>query len=276
VIVSVLILTRDEEVNLPGCLDSLKWCDDVVVFDSFSTDRTLEIAKTSGARVIQHTFDNYGAQRSAALNEVDYKHPWLLMVDADERVSPELSQEIEEMLRDPESGITLYRMRRKDYFMGRWIRHSSGYPTWFGRLMQVGHVRIERTINEEYHTDGKVGFLQTHLIHYPFNKGFSAWLEKHNKYSTMEATLLEKKDRNMHKLSDIWHRDPTVRRKLIKSYVYKLPGRPFIMFLSLYILRGGILEGRAGFIYCALKSFYEFMISCKSEENRLRRLGLPL
>ena len=274
--VSVLILTLDEEVNLPGCLDSLKWCDDVVIFDSFSTDRSLEIAKASGARVIQRAFDNYGAQRSAALNEVDYKHPWLLMVDADERVTPELAREIEEKLKHPESEITLYRMRRKDYLMGRWLRHSSGYPTWFGRLMRVGHVRIERTINEEYHTDGKVGFLQSHLIHYPFNKGFSAWLEKHNRYSSTEASLFEDGGNAYLNIGDLFNRDPVVRRKAIKSYVYRLPGRPFLIFLALYFIRGGFLEGRPGFIYCVLKAFYEFMINCKVAENRLRQRGLPL
>ena len=274
--ISILILTLNEEQNLPACLESVKWSDDIVVFDSFSTDLTVEIAKAAGVRVIRRTFDNYGAQRSAALNEVDYKHPWLLMVDADERCTPELSREIEEKLKHPELDMALYRIRRKDYFMGRWLRHSSGYPTWFGRLMRVGHVRIERTINEEYHTNGGVGFLQAHLAHYPFNKGFSTWLEKHNRYSTMEAELLEEGGRKAHALSEIWHKDPTVRRKLIKSYAYRLPGRPLIMFLSLYLFRGGILEGRAGFIYCALRSFYEFMINCKAEENRLRRRGLPL
>ncbi len=274
--VSVVILTFNEEINLPECLESLKWCDDIVVFDSFSTDRTIEIAGAARIRVIQRPFDNYGAQRTAALNEVDYKHPWLLMVDADERVPSDLASEIESKLSYPETGMTLYRVRRKDFFMGRWLRHSSGYPTWFGRLMKVGHVTIERIINEEYQTEGKVGYLQSHLIHYPFNKGFSAWLEKHDQYSTMEAELIEIRKKKDIKLSDLWVKDPSIRRKSIKSLVYRLPGRPFIMFLGLYIIRGGLLEGRAGFIYCMLKSFYEFLINCKVVENRMRRRGLSL
>jgi len=273
--ISVVILTLNEEINLPSCLESLKWCDDVVVFDSYSSDRTVEIGKAAGARVLQRAFDNYGAQRNAAL-EVPYKNPWLFMLDADEQVTPELMYEMQAQLGQQDSEVSLYRMRRKDMFMGRWIRHSSGYPTWFGRLMRVGHVHVIRSINEEYHTDGKVGFLQEHLLHYPFNKGFSSWLEKHNRYSSMEADLFENGGNADLNIGDLFNKDPVVRRKAIKSCVYRLPGRPFLIFLAIYFMRGGFLEGRPGFIYCVLKAFYEFMINCKVAENRMRRLGLPL
>jgi len=273
--ISVLILTLNEEVNLPACLASVSWCDDIVVFDSYSSDRTVEIAEAAGARVVQRAFYNYGAQRNAAL-EVSYKHPWLLMVDADERVTPELKCEIQVQLGQLDSAVSLYRMRRKDMFMGRWIRHSSGYPTWFGRLMRVGYVHVDRDINEEYHTDGTVGLLQEHLHHYPFNKGFSCWLEKHNRYSSMEAGLFEDGGNAYSSIGDLFNTDPVVRRKAIKSFVYQLPGRSFLIFLALYFIRGGFLEGRPGFIYCVLKAFYEFMINCKVAENRLRRQGLPL
>lgn len=273
--ISVLILTLNEEVNLPGCLASVGWCDDVVVFDSYSSDRTVAIAQAAGARVIQRVFDNYAAQRNAALDE-SYKYPWVLMVDADERVTPELIYEIQAQLVKQDSAVSLYRMRRKDMFMGRWIRHSSGYPTWFGRLARVGHVHVERAINEEYQTDGSVGLLQEHLLHYPFNKGFSSWLEKHNRYSSMEANLFENGGKTHSNVRDLFNRDPVAQRKAIKSFVYRLPGRPLLVFLVLYILRGGFLEGRAGFIYCVLKTFYEFMINCKVTENQLRQQRLPL
>ena len=134
--VSTLILTLNEESNLPRCLTSLKWCDDVVVLDSISEDRTVEIARSMGARVVEREFDNYANQRNYGLQDIDYKHPWLLMVDADEEVAPELAAEIEAVLEDADPELCLLRMRRKDYFMGQWIRRSSGYPTWFGRLMK--------------------------------------------------------------------------------------------------------------------------------------------
>ncbi len=273
---SVVILTLNEEVNLPDCLTSLNWCDDVVVFDSYSSDGTVHVANAAGARVVLRQFDNYAAQRNAALQDVVYKYPWVLMVDADERVTPELAEEIRNTLSNEQPRVTLYRLKRKDMFMGRWIKRSSGYPTWFGRLIKVGHVTVEREINEEYHTDGKVGYLREHLIHYPFSKGFAEWFVKHNKYSTMEASIMNNGSRPIGGLCGMLNRDPAIRRETIKAVVYRMPARPLLMFVALYFLRGGFLDGRAGLTYCVLRSFYEFMIDCKVVEGNLRRKNLPL
>jgi glycosyltransferase involved in cell wall biosynthesis len=274
--VSVLILTLNEELNLPRCLASLKWCDDVVVLDSKSNDKTESIAKDMGARVVERVFDNYGNQRNFGLQEIAYKYPWVLMVDADEVVTSGLYAEIEEVLSRVNSDVCLFRMRRKDYFMGQWIRRSSGYPTWFGRLVKIGRVQVERSINEEYVTDGEVGLLKEHLLHYPFNKGFHAWFDKHNRYSNMEGALLESKQFESLPLTQMLSSDPTLRRKAIKSVVYQIPGRPLLMFLALYVIRGGFLDGKAGFTFCILRSFYEFMINCKALESKLRKQNLPV
>ena len=158
--VSALILSLNEDINLPNCLESLSWCDDIVVLDSYSTDRTEEIARSAGARFIQRKFDNYARHLNFGLSEIEYKHTWVLMVDAYEVVTPELAQEMGIKLVKDDDEMCLFRVRRKDFFMGKWIRHSSGYPTWFGRLLKIGHVHVERAINEEYHTYGKVGYLQ--------------------------------------------------------------------------------------------------------------------
>ena len=123
---SILILTLNEASNLPECLASVAWADDIVVFDSCSTDRTMEIARSAGARAIQRPFDNYASQRNAALGEVPYRHPWVLMLDADERVTPELREEIQRALAGIDESVGLFRVRRKDMFMGRWLRRSSG------------------------------------------------------------------------------------------------------------------------------------------------------
>ncbi len=271
---SVLILTLNEERNLPRCLASIKWCDDVVVLDSGSTDRTLQIAMEAGAKVLERPFDNYASQRNYGLNEIAYVYPWVLMLDADEACTDALHGEIKRKLSTP-NAVCLYRFRRKDFFMGRWLRRSAGYPSWFGRLVKVGHVRVEREVNEEYVTDGEVGFLDAHIHHYPFNKGFSAWFEKHNRYSEMEARrIAQGKNRIVWK--NLLSSDPTERRQVIKAIVYRMPGRPLVMFFLLYLLRGGFLDGRAGLTYCLLRSFYEFMISCKATEHRLRKLGRPL
>jgi len=274
--ISVLILTLNEEVNLPACLESVKWCNDVVVYDSYSTDRTIEIARAAGARVFQRSFDNYANQRNAALTQVEYRHPWLLMLDADEHATPELLREIQRITENGEESITLYHIRRKDMFFGKWLCRSSGYPTWFGRFFRVGKVRVEREINEEYHTDGKVGHLQEHLIHYPFNKGVAYWFERHNRYSSMEAASLLQEVRVPLELRKIFSSDPIVRRRTLKQIAYRMPGRPFLVFCYLYLFRLGILDGRAGLIYCILRSIYEYMINVKVKELRSREKGLPV
>lgn len=274
--VSVLILTLNEEMNLPRCLASLKWCDDIVVLDSQSTDQTAVIAREHGARVVERQFDNYANQRNFGLEKIAYAHPWLLFVDADEVVTPELAAEIEEVLGNADSGICMYRIRRKDYLLGQWIRRSSGYPTWFGRLVRIGRVRVEREINEEYVTDGSVQLLKEHLLHYPFNKGFHAWFEKHNRYSSMESECLAKRDLETISIMELLSSDPVRSRKVLKSIVYRMPGRPFLMFCGLYLIRGGFLDGRAGLMFCLLRSFYELMINCKALEAELRKQFLPV
>ena len=273
---SVLILTLNEEVNLPNCLASLRWCDDIVVLDSFSTDETVSIAKAANARFYQREFDDYARQRNYGINDIQYKNPWLLMVDADEIVPQELADEIDSVINVCDEAMCLFRMRRKDYFMGRWIRHSSGYPTWFGRLMRIGKVCVERPINEEYHTDGKIGFLKEHLIHYPFNKGFHSWLEKHNRYSTMEAEAMMSNKPYKFQPRNIFNSDPIIRRKALKGFANTLPVRPILVFIGLYFLRRGFLDGRAGLTFCLLRTIYEYMIDCNVREIHRRRLGLTL
>lgn len=273
---SVLILTLNEEINLPVCLDSLNWCDDITILDSFSSDQTEELAKERGIRFIQRQFDNYASQRNFGLNHVSYKYDWLLMVDADEVVPIDLIDEILQRIQTDSASISLYRMRRKDHFLGKWIKHSSGYPTWFGRLMRVGSVWVERDINEEFVTSGEVGYLNNHLHHFPFNKGFSAWLDKHNRYSTMEAEFMFRGGLAQPTLNDFVSNDPAVRRKAIKGLIYRMPGRPILIFIALYVIKGGFLDGRAGLIFCLLRGIYEFMINCKIKEMRLRVKSLPL
>jgi len=269
--ISVLILTLNEEKNLPVCLSSLSWCDDIVILDSYSNDKTEQLTFSAGARFVQRKFDNYAAQRNFGLNAVKYKHDWLLMVDADEVIPPELVAEMRSVLKRDSDETTIYRMRRKDHFLGKWIRHSSGYPTWFGRLIKIGLVQVKREINEEYITDGKVGYLKEHLYHYPFNKGIASWIDKHNRYSTMEARLVRDGGLSMPSFGDFFSSDPTDRRRALKAFVYRMPGRPLAMFFALYIVKRGFLDGRAGFTFCVLRTFYEFMINCKIKELKVEQ-----
>lgn len=197
------------------------------------------------------------------------------MIDADERVPAEARPEIERVIANG-NGTTLYRVRRKDMFSDRWLKHGSGYPTWFGRLFRVGAVRVEREVNEEYHTDGQVGYLENHLIHYPFNKGVAFWLERHNWYSTMEAKALVAETQEKLGIKGLFSSDPTRRRKALKRIAYRLPCRPLLVFCYLYFFRLGFLDGLPGLTYCRLRAIYEYMIDLKVKELRRRQKGLPV
>ena len=175
------------------------------------------------------------------------------MLDADELATEELVEEIEAVLAEGSEEVMLYRMRRKDMLFGRWLKRSSGYPTWFGRLMRKGRVWVEREINEEYHTDGLIRHLQSHLVHYPFNRGISHWLHRHNHYSTMEASKLLVETKERLRPLTVFARDPVTRRKSLKQLAYRIPARPFWVFCYLYFFRGGFLDGRAGLAFSMLR-----------------------
>ncbi len=267
--ISVLILTLNEETNLPACLDSVNWSDDIVVFDSFSTDRTVEIARAAGARVFQRAFDNERAQREASLL-VNFKYPWVYNPDADEVTPPELRDELLAVVADPNQDAAAFRVRFKVMFMGRWIRRSSLYPTWVVRLFRPEKLTFDRAINLTYHVDGPEGRLRHHFLHYTFNKGIAAWVEKHNLYSSMEAAEKLKALEKPLTWSDFWGGSEVARRRFLKQLAFRLPFRPLIVFLYLYFGRLGFLDGRAGLYYCLLRSYYEFLIDIKTQEY-LRR-----
>jgi glycosyltransferase involved in cell wall biosynthesis len=274
--ISVLILTLNEADNLPGCLAACAWCDDIVVFDSESVDATREIAAAANARVIERRFDNYAAQRSAALNQVRYRHEWVLMVDADERTPDDLVSEMDTAVNAAAPEVAMFRMRRKDMFLGRWMRRSSGYPTWFGRLLRVGRVRIERAVNEEYVADGRIGYLRGHLEHYPFNRGIAYWFERHNRYSTLEAQAKLEQQVAPLRWQPLFGRDPVERRRALKRLAYRLPLRPSLVFVYWYVVRLGFLDGRAGLAFSRMRAAYELLIDLKVMERERRRHGEPV
>jgi glycosyltransferase involved in cell wall biosynthesis len=275
-VISVLILTLNEEANLAECIDSCRWSDDIVVFDSFSTDRTREIALAKGARFIERAFDNYAAQRNAALRQVDYRHAWVLMLDADERAPADFAAEAQAAVAAADADTVMFRMRRKDFFLGRWLRRSSGYPSWFGRLVRLGRIRVEREVNEEYIADGKILHLQNHLLHYPFNKGIAYWYERHNRYSSMEALAKVHARTTPISLRRLFSSDPIERRRALKVLAYRLPLRPVIVFIYLYIFRLGFLDGRAGLAFSRMRASYELIIDLKVLEAERRQRGLPV
>jgi glycosyltransferase involved in cell wall biosynthesis len=268
--ISAVIITFNEENIISKCLKSLHFVNEIIILDSFSTDRTIEIASRYNVKIVQHNFDNYANQRNRLLNLVSGSSKWVLMVDADEIVSNELKDEILHVINYSNDNISLYNVRRKDIYNEKWLKYSSGYPTWFGRLFRNGDVWVEREINEEYHTKGKIGFLKEHLIHYPYNKGIGWWLYKHNLYSSLEAKLLnDNNDKNIN-YKDLISLSPITRRIVYKKIFYLLPFRPFIVFIILYFFKLGFLDGYLGYRICRLRSFYEMLINIKKEEFKLK------
>jgi glycosyltransferase involved in cell wall biosynthesis len=265
--ISVLILTRNEQQDLPGCLASVAWSDDIHVFDSFSTDGTVEIARAAGAQVRQRVFDDYATHRNAALREIPFKYAWLFVLDADERPTPELSAE---MLRAVASALETtsgYRLRRRDFLFGTWLKHAQISPFYI-RLIRPRRARYTRAINEALEVEGEIAELAAPLDHDPFSKGIAHWVAKHNLYSTMEAELIHR-NQGLQRPSlrvALFGSDFHQRRLHQKALFYRLPCRPLVKFLYMLIVRGAVLDGRAGVTYAALQSFYEYLIVLKTME----------
>lgn len=275
--VSVLIMTLNEEKNLPACLKSVAWCDDIVVLDSFSTDRTVEIARAAGARVYQRAWDNERSQRMYGLREIPFAHAWVYTPDADEITPDDLRDEILAVAADPDRPEALFQARYKNIFMGRWIRRSSLYPTWITRLVRPDRMRFERDVHLRVVGEGGTGRLNSHLLHYSFNKGLSNWYDKHNKYADVEAEIATRRlEIERAGIDKLFSRDQRARRDAIKSLVASLPFRPTLRFLYMYVLRGGFLDGWPGYTYCRLIATYELMIVVKTAEARRRLQGLPV
>jgi glycosyltransferase involved in cell wall biosynthesis len=266
--ISVLILTRNEESNLSRCLDSVEWSDDVLVLDSFSDDHTVEIARSRGIRVLQNHFVNFAEQRNFGLALGSLKHDWVLHLDADEVVTPELQREL--ITTATRSEKDAYRVASKVMFQGRWLKYSGLYPWYqvrFGkrdklRFVQVGHGQRENSELDH------VGTLRESLLHFSFSKGIQDWIERHNRYSTAEAThFLE----NMGNQAIDWPGifavgDESCRRRALKILFSHLPCRPILRFLYMYFFRMGFLDGRAGFTYCRLLAIYEYFTVLKTRE----------
>ena len=269
--ISILILTKNEEEDLPGCLASVAWSDDVHVFDSYSTDQTVAIAEGCGARVQQRVFDNYAAHRNAALLGCRFKYPWVFLLDADERVTPGLAAEMQHIVLEAPTDVAGYKVRRRDFLWGRWLKHAQISPFYI-RLVRPERARYTRAINEVLEVAGEVRDLSQPLDHYPFSKGMARWLEKHNTYSTMEAELIA---RNQGLQNPSWKtalrsRDFHERRLHQKALFNKLPGRPLIKWLYMMLARRAFLDGGPGVVYATLQAFYEYMIVLKTHELRLR------
>jgi glycosyltransferase involved in cell wall biosynthesis len=266
--ISVLILTKNEQQDLPGCLSSVAWSDDIHLYDSYSEDATLIIATAAGAKITQRKFDNWSAHQNWGLANIVFKYPWVLYIDADERVSNSLREEILKAKLN-ESKDVAYEIQRRDFaWNGRWLKHAQMSPFYL-RLFRPEKMRYERLVNPLSIPNGTVGSISGFLDHYPFSKGYKFWIQRHLSYADMEAlTRFEDigKGVTFSFKKAIFSRDFSEKRYHQKGLFYKLPGRPIIKWCYMIFIRRAFLDGSAGITYATLQAIYEYFIVLKTKE----------
>lgn len=267
---SILILTHNEETNLPECLSSIPWCDDIVILDSGSTDHTAEIARRTGCRVFVRPFDDFAAQRNYGIRNIAYRHKWVFHLDADERFTECLRRECEAaVISDKHSG---YMVPSKLILWGKWLKHAATYPVYQMRFHKIGEMSFKQYGHGQRETGAtrSIGVFREPYEHHSFGKGLTEWWDRHNRYSSQEASETLARCAEPIKWRDIFCCDKLRRRRALKTLSFHLPGRSLWKFFYLYIMRMGIMDGWPGMAYCLMHGIYEQMISLKVYELRGR------
>lgn len=282
--VGVIILTYNEEVHIGRCLKNISnWADEIFIVDSFSTDKTLEIAKKYGAKAVQHEFENQAQQFNWALDNLDIRNEWILRLDADEYLTEELKQEIGDIFNIRTSDVTRtsdvpkldingFYIKRRVYFMNRWIKHGGYYPVWFLRLFKKGKARYEqREVDEHLVLSEKTaGFLKFDFVDDNKNDLFW-WTQRINNYTSREVLArLREKEADSGLKSRLIGGQAERKRWLRKNFYYKLPLfiRAFIYFFYRYIIRFGFLDGKEGLIFHFLQGCWnQFLVDAKIYER---------
>lgn len=273
--ISVIILTYNEAINISACLTALVWADDVIIVDSGSTDDTFDTARAArpDVRVFTHAFQDFGDQRNWALDNTSPKHEWILFVDADEFCSVELAREIQAFVRDPGEFVGAY-IAGKNYFMGRWVKHASLYPFPQLRLLKLGSVRFRKEGHgQREETEGPCAHLKEAWRHEWMSKGMDEWIRRHNRYAAEEVEVVLGLREEALRPWDLFHRDVVVRRRFIKRLSARLGWMdPPFRFLYRYVLRGGWLDGRPGWVLCktyfAMHTRMRAMLAERLRESR--------
>jgi glycosyltransferase involved in cell wall biosynthesis len=277
--VAAVVLTYNEEKNLPDCLAALAgWVQQLFVVDSGSTDRTVAIAREAGAVVVAHAFEHYGAQRNWAIDHLPIAAPWTLHVDADERITPELRSSITAALASAESGaasVAGFLVSRRTMFMGRWIRHGGHYPAWHLRLMRTGAGRCEdRLYDQHFFVSGAVQKLQGDLID-TLTPDVATFTARHLRWAALEAAEHDTPPEAAGRIRGRLATDNAIeQRRWLRDWYARLPlfVRPTAYFLYRYFVRLGFLDGRAGLVFHVLQGFwFRFLVDTLILERRLRR-----
>lgn len=280
--VSVLIPAKNEQANLPACLASVARADEVFVVDSQSSDKSVEIAESYGANVVQFHFNGgWPKKKNWALENLPFRNEWVLIVDCDERITPELWDEIARAIENP--AFDGYYLNRRVFFLGKWIRHGGKYPDWNLRLFKHKLGRYENLKTEDIANTGdnevhehvimeasRVGYLKNDMLHEDFRDLYH-WLERHNRYSNWEARVyynLLTGQGDDGTIGANFFGDDVKRKRFLKKIWVRLPFKPFLRFVLSYIIQRGFLDGKAGYIYARLLSQYEYQIGVKLFELR--------
>jgi len=268
---SVVILTLNEERNLPLCLASAAGCEDVVVLDSGSTDRTVSLAEKTGARVFIRPFDNFAGQRNHAQKQIPFHHPWVFHLDADEVFTPALLAECRERATENRTDLDGYFVAPRMLWQGHWVPHCTDYPAYQARFVRAPQFEFVEVGHGQREAPGmRMAHLRANYLHDLSSGGEAEWLEKHRRYAQTEARA-HLQNTTPKPWGDLFSAERLRRRRALKRLSYALPFRPALRFLYQYVLRRGFLDGRAGLDYCQLLARYEGFIA--DELNRLRAAG---
>ena len=272
--VTGVVLCLNEAENLPRCLKSLSWCEEIIVIDSGSCDGSQEIALRLGARVIEHcqagTF-NISEQRNWALIHAEIKSDWILFLDADEEIGTACSSEIRRTIRSS-ANRNGYELTPRYWFLGRWLKRTQGYPNWHPRLLRQGSMYFEGGVWESFSTSLDIGRINEPYEHYAFSKGIDDWLQRHIRYADWEANriveYLDYRDKNaLGTKRWLW-----LRQRSAELW----PLRPILRFSQKYGFQGGFLEGWQGLLFCLLMGTYDLITVMKVIQIRRRAANLPL
>src|SRR5882724_10406714 len=278
--VSVIIPVRNEARNLPRCLESLRDVGEVFVIDSQSTDETCAIAESFGAKVVQfHYQGGWPKKRQWAMDTFPIAYDWILLLDADEVVTPELAREIRQAIQNPE--VIGYRICLQLYFLGKRLQQCDA-SFWKLSLFRKGRARFEcrlkdqdasmadMEVHEHVVADGPTAELRNPLVHHNV-ESLSRYIQKHDEYSNWEARVLSRADESSEEMRAFLFGTQAQRRRWLKRKLYRLPGSPVLLFLYRYVFRLGFLDGVPGLIYCTFQAVQMFHTKAKIYELRNAR-----
>lgn len=278
--ISILIPAKNERDNIRLCVESARFADEIVVVDSGSTDGTQGIASSLGAQVVEFKWNgSYPKKKNWALSSLPWRNEWVFILDADERITPELADELRRTIAGPSADG--YYVNRRFWFLDGWLRHCGYYPSWNLRFFRHGLGRYEQLaglgdsvsgdneVHEHVILNGTAGRLLGEMEHYAFPT-INVWVEKHNRYSNWEARLLLS-ERGLDAAGKAVIHPALARKRKVKNLMTRIPFRPALRFIYHYVIRAGFLDGRRGYIFCRLMGFYEFLSVAKAYELRARR-----